>query len=80
MFLTQALGIQPLSPPPPWQVHPHPTWAGTPPGQVHPQAGTRPGQVHSRQCMLGYSQQAGSTHPTGMHSCRLVFLLRNGVR
>ena len=21
------------------------------------------------QCMLGYGQQAGSTHPTGMHSC-----------
>ena len=21
------------------------------------------------ECMLGYGQQAGSTHPTGMHSC-----------
>ena len=21
------------------------------------------------QCMLGYGQQAGGTHPTGMHSC-----------
>ena len=21
------------------------------------------------QCMLGYGQQAGCTHPTGMHSC-----------
>ena len=21
------------------------------------------------QCMLGYGQQGGSTHPTGMHSC-----------
>ena len=31
----------------------------TPPGQVHPPL----------QCMLGYGQQAGGTHPTGMHSC-----------
>ena len=23
----------------------------------------------SAQCMLGYDQQAGGTHPTGMHSC-----------
>ena len=23
------------------------------------------------QCMLGYGKQAGSTHPTGMHSCLL---------
>ena len=23
------------------------------------------------QCMLGYGQQAGSTHPTGMHSCNV---------
>ena len=30
-----------------------PHWVGTPPGQ----------------CMLGYGQQAGGTHPTGMHSC-----------
>ena len=28
-----------------------------------------PGQVHPRQCMLGYCQQAGGTHHTGMHSC-----------
>ena len=52
------------------------TWAGTPLGQVHPQqvqpscrytpqAGTPPGAVH-----VGvYGQQAGGTHPTGMHSC-----------
>ena len=25
----------------------------------------------SMQCMLGYGQQAGGTHPTGMHSCLL---------
>ena len=41
------------------------TWAGTPPWQVHPRAGHPPGQVHP----LGYGQQAGGTHPTGMHSC-----------
>ena len=35
-----------------------------PPGQT-PQADT-PRRV---QCMLGYGQQAGGTHPTGMHSC-----------
>ena len=39
--------------------------AGTPHWQVHPLAGTPPWP----QCMLGYSQQAGGTHPTGMHSC-----------
>ena len=51
-----------------------PPWAGTPPGrhtpwqvpsgQVHPPARYTPWQ-----CMLGYGQQAGGTHPTGMHSC-----------
>ena len=57
----------------PGQVHP---LAGTPPGRYTPQAGTSPGQVHPPgrytprpQCMLGYGQQAGGTHPTGMHSC-----------
>ena len=49
-----------------------PPWAGTPPGQVNPpwagkspQAGTPPGVVHAGR----YGQQAGGTHPTGMHSC-----------
>ena len=54
------------------------TWAGTPRDQVHPQPpgpGTHPitppgtnytpGAVHS----MRYGQQAGGTHPTGMHSC-----------
>ena len=27
------------------------------------------GRYTPRQCMLGYGQQAGGTHPTGMHSC-----------
>ena len=38
----------------------HPPWAGT-----HPWAGTPPGAVHAGR----YGQQAGGTHPTGMHSC-----------
>ena len=28
-----------------------------------------PGQTPPAQCILGYGQQAGSTHPTGLHSC-----------
>ena len=43
----------------------------------HPQADTHLPRVDtlpwvdtpSAQCMLGYGQQAGGTHPTGMHSC-----------
>ena len=40
---------------------------GTPPqDQVHPLGpGTPPGAVHAGR----YGQQAGGTHPTGMHSC-----------
>ena len=30
--------------------------------------GTR-GRHPPAQCILGYGQQAGGTHPTGMHSC-----------
>ena len=66
--------------------HVHPSWAGThPPGRytplsryTHPWAGTTrlgrhtPGLVHPHQCMLGYGQQAGGTHPTGMHSCYAI--------
>ena len=52
---------------PPWQVHPR---AGTPPGRYTPKRGTPHRQVHPpAQCMLGYGQQAGGTHPTGMQSC-----------
>ena len=45
-----------------------------PPGQTHPSpwAGTPPVQ-----CMLGYSQQAGVTHPTGMHSCNVTISFRH---
>ena len=40
--------------------------AGTSPRQVHPLADTpTPGAVHAGR----YGQQAGGTHPTGMHSC-----------
>ena len=59
----------------PGQVHPllgryTPSWAGTPPGQVppgqvYPLVGTPP----LPQFMLGYGQQAGGLHPTGMLSC-----------
>ena len=56
-----------------------PPWAGT-----HHRTGTLTGQVHSLeqvpprpQCMLGYGQQAGSTHSTGMHSrFELVFCIQ----
>ena len=37
-------------------------WADT------PRADTPLGRHLVAQCMLGYSQQAGGTHPTGMHS------------
>ena len=54
--------------PSPWTDTP---WADTPPA---PQADTlwadtQPGQTPPAQCMLGYDQQVGGTHPTGMHSC-----------
>ena len=65
------------------------TWAGTPPagtppGRYTPQdmyntpAGTPPGQVHPQpQRMLGYAQQVGGTHPTGMYSCYHVSFDQN---
>ena len=44
----------------------------------HPQADTTPWEdtpcIHPPvQCMLGYDQQAGGTHPTGMRSCIHIF-------
>ena len=50
----------------PRQVHPT--------GRYTPQVGTPPGRYTPQQCMLGYGQQAGGTHPTGMHSCLFNFL------
>ena len=40
---------------------------------IHNPLGRHPPLVDTplgrHQCMLGYGQQAGGTHPTGMHSC-----------
>ena len=59
-------GTPPGRYPPPRQV---------PPGRYTPQQVHPPGQFPPQgrytprsQCMLGYGQQAGGTHPTGMHS------------
>ena len=42
------------------------------PGQTPPWARHPPCRHHLPvPCMLGYGQQAGGTHPTGMHSCFL---------
>ena len=63
----------------------HPLWAGTPPlgrytpWQVHPLGRYTPRQVHPPQCMLGYGQQAGGTHPTGMHSCLVKLFPENNM-
>ena len=46
-------------------------WADKPPGQTPP---SLPGQ-----CMLGYGQQAGGTHPTGMQSCNTDFHKYSGL-
>ena len=35
----------------------------------HPPTQCMLGYTPPAQCMLGYGQQAGGTHPTGMHSC-----------
>ena len=43
-----------------------------------PRADTPPRQTPPAQCMLGYGQQAGGTHPTGMHSCFLTIFLGVG--
>ena len=46
------------------------TWQVHRPGRYIPLAGTPAGRYTPfQQCMLGYGQQADSTHPTGMHSC-----------
>ena len=52
---------------PPGQVHP--PWADTPPqAGTPPRAGIPPRAVHAGR----YGQQAGGTHPTGMHSCLMM--------
>ena len=68
----------------PRQVHPQARYtpqAGTLP-QVHPQAGTPHGRYNPSagtpwQGMLGYGQEAGGTHPTGMHSCLMMSFVSN---
>ena len=63
---------------PPGQVHPLGRYT---PGQVHPQAGTSPDrythpQAGTPPAMHAGIRQVGSTHPTGMHSCYNLVLLR----
>ena len=49
----------PDQPPPPWD-------QAHPPGTRHPPPGKR---------TAAYGQRAAGTHPTGMHSCWLIFLI-----
>ena len=44
-------------------VHRGGAWAGTPPGKYSPRQVVHAGR---------YGQQAGGTHPTGMHSCSII--------
>ena len=68
------LGYTPLTGTPPGEVH---SPGQTPPGRYTPAWSDTPASecwdtnTPPAQCMLGYGQQAGSTHPTGMHSCLL---------
>ena len=66
----------------PWQVHPpgrytprqvHPPWQVHSSGQIHPPAGSPPAM------QAGIRQQAGGTHPTGMHFCQIMFLIMDTV-
>ena len=43
--------------------------AHTPPGHTPPGTHTPQQTPPPAQCMLGYGQQAGGMHPTGMQSC-----------
>ena len=43
-------------------------------GYTHPHP-VHAGKHHPVQSMLGYGQQAGGTHPTGMHSCLMIFFV-----
>ena len=82
------LGYQPI--PPPMQTPPpgqgphksrHPPRSRHPPGADPLEANTSPsrplppGAVHAGR----YGQQAGGTHPTGMHSCVRFFILANSL-
>ena len=52
---------------PPGQIHPS---GQTPPCPVHPGIHTSPCPVHAG---IDMATAADGTHPTGMHSCSLVF-------
>ena len=72
---TPQVGTLPGQVHPPGQVDPRqvPLLAGTP-QQVHPPGRYPLGRYTPRpQCMLGYGQQAGGTHPTGMHYCYCLY-------
>ena len=64
-----------MSAPLPAGIHTPPGTRGRHPLDGQPNGQTPPGQTHPpwtdppAQCMMGYGQQAGGTHPTGMHSC-----------
>ena len=48
-----------------WAGNPPPRTRHTPQDQIHPWDQVHPPAVHAGR----YGQQAGGTHPTGMHSC-----------
>ena len=73
----------PLGRHPPWADTPrtdnplgrHTPWADTP-WAVTP-LGRLPGRHPPALCMLGYGQQAGGSHLTGMHSCLSILMCMN---
>ena len=83
-YLPEGCGQTPPGHTPPWAYTP---WGDTPlPSEcrdTHPPPSAcrdiHPHPVHAgiytpaAQCMPGYGQQAGGTHPTGMHSSLFVF-------
>ena len=59
----------------PWHTPPRQTPPRhIPPGQTTPPTHHPWADIPPAQCMLGYGQQAGGTHPPGMHSCLCLFL------
>ena len=65
-----------LGRPPPGR---QPPWADTPQADTSTRPDTPHGQTPPVQCMLGYGQQAGSMHPTGMQSCLIIYFTRNAI-
>ena len=63
------------TPAPPPRADTTPSWADILP-PLGPETDTLPlGRRPPEQCILGYGQETGGTHPTGMHSC-LAFWFR----